>query len=84
MSQITHFCGVKLEARKSGCVKFWTNIMSGGKEDGGGKRCQRRRMIWWAAEKAGELGKNARKLSDGTIFIELNVQGVFLLVRPKK
>ena len=29
MSQITHFCGVKLIAWKSGCVKFWTNIMSG-------------------------------------------------------
>ena len=28
MSQITHFRGVKLLARKSGCVKFWTNIMS--------------------------------------------------------
>ena len=28
MSQITHFCGVKLLAWKSGCVKFWTNIMS--------------------------------------------------------
>ena len=28
MSQITHFCGVKLVAWKSGCVKFWTNIMS--------------------------------------------------------
>ena len=30
MSQITHFCGVKLLAWKSGCVKFWTNIMSAG------------------------------------------------------
>ena len=29
MLQITHFCGVKLLAWKSGCVKFWTNIMSG-------------------------------------------------------
>ena len=29
MSQITHFCGVKLLAWKYGCVKFWTNIMSG-------------------------------------------------------
>ena len=29
MSQITHFCNVKLLAWKSGCVKFWTNIMSG-------------------------------------------------------
>ena len=28
MLLITHFCGVKLLARKSGCVKFWTNIMS--------------------------------------------------------
>ena len=28
MSLITHFCGVKLLAWKSGCVKFWTNIMS--------------------------------------------------------
>ena len=28
MSQITHFCGVKLLAWYSGCVKFWTNIMS--------------------------------------------------------
>ena len=28
MSQITRFCGVKLLAWKSGCVKFWTNIMS--------------------------------------------------------
>ena len=28
MSQITHFCGVQLLAWKSGCVKFWTNIMS--------------------------------------------------------
>ena len=28
MSQITHFCGVKLLAGKYGCVKFWTNIMS--------------------------------------------------------
>ena len=42
----------------------------GAEEDGArGKRCQRRKMIWWAAEKAGELGKNARKLSDRTIFI---------------
>ena len=63
-------------------TRWWQR---GGKvEDVEGKRCQRRRMIWWAAEKAGELGKNARKLSDGTIFIELNVQGVFLLVPPKK
>ena len=30
MSQITHFCIVKLLAWKSGCVKFWTNIMSVG------------------------------------------------------
>ena len=30
MSQITHFCGVKLLAWKSGCVKFLTNSMSGG------------------------------------------------------
>ena len=30
MSQITHFCCVKLLAWKSGCVKFWTNIMSAG------------------------------------------------------
>ena len=29
MSQIMHFCGVKLLAWNSGCVKFWTNIMSG-------------------------------------------------------
>ena len=29
MSQITHFCGVKFLAWKSGSVKFWTNIMSG-------------------------------------------------------
>ena len=29
MSQITHFSSVKLLAWKSGCVKFWTNIMSG-------------------------------------------------------
>ena len=28
MSQISHFCGVKLLAWKSGCVKFWTNIKS--------------------------------------------------------
>ena len=28
MSQITHFCGVKYLAWKSGGVKFWTNIMS--------------------------------------------------------
>ena len=28
MSQITHFCSVKLVAWKSGCVKFLTNIMS--------------------------------------------------------
>ena len=28
MSQVTHLCGVKLLAWKSGCVKFWTNIMS--------------------------------------------------------
>ena len=27
MSQITHFCGVKLLAWKSGCVKYLTNIM---------------------------------------------------------
>ena len=42
-----------------------------GEEDGEGKRCQRRRMIWWAVEKAGELGKNARKLSDRIISIKL-------------
>ena len=29
MSQITHFCGVKFLAWKSGSVKFWTNILSG-------------------------------------------------------
>ena len=29
MSQITHFSSVKFLAWKSGCVKFWTNIMSG-------------------------------------------------------
>ena len=28
MSQIKHFCGVIFLAEKSGCVKFWTNIMS--------------------------------------------------------
>ena len=28
LSQITHFCGVKLLAWKSGCVKFLTNSMS--------------------------------------------------------
>ena len=28
MSQITHFCSVKILAWKSGSVKFWTNIMS--------------------------------------------------------
>ena len=28
MSQITHFCYVKLLTWKSGCVKFWTNIMT--------------------------------------------------------
>ena len=28
LSQITHFCDVKLLAWKSGCVKFWTNIIS--------------------------------------------------------
>ena len=28
MSQITHFCGVKFLASKSGSVKFWTNIGS--------------------------------------------------------
>ena len=28
MSQVMHFGGVKLWARKFGCVKFWTNIMS--------------------------------------------------------
>ena len=29
LSQITHFCGVKLLAWKSGCVNFLTNSMSG-------------------------------------------------------
>ena len=28
MSQITHFCYVKLLTWKSGCVKLWTNIMT--------------------------------------------------------
>ena len=29
MSQITHFCAVQILSWKSGCVKFWTNSMSG-------------------------------------------------------
>ena len=33
MSQIPHFCGVKLLAGKSGSVKFWTNIMSDARWD---------------------------------------------------
>ena len=32
MSQITHFCDVKLLAWKSGCVKFLTNSMSESKQ----------------------------------------------------
>ena len=35
MSQITHFCGVKFLASKSGSVKFWPHIMSWWRSENG-------------------------------------------------
>ena len=61
-----------LFARQEGFHRAAICHAGGAEEDGArGKRCQRRKMIWWAVEKAGELGKNARKLSDRTISIKL-------------
>ena len=57
-SQITHFTGVKLFALQSGCVKFWTNIMSAfcplfqKKKLAKLLKCQR---LWHFAKKYGPL-----------------------------